>query len=65
MPVKWKDLYTKSTSHSPAFDTMANSTIYYIMSTSPTFVNGAKSQIPVTENPEDKSTRFNLYEDKL
>lgn len=64
MPVKWKDLYTKSTSHSPAFDAMANSTIYYIMSTSPTFVNGAKSQVPVTENPEDKSTRFNLYEDK-
>ena len=31
MPVKWKDLYTKSTSHSPAFDAMANSTIYYII----------------------------------
>lgn len=64
MPVRWKDLYTKSTAHSPAFDAMANSMIYYIMSTSPTFVCGAKTQIPVTENPDDKSTRFNLYEDK-
>lgn len=64
MPVRWTDLYSKSTSHSPAFDAMANSTIYYIMSTSPTFTSAYKSQVPVTENPDDKATRFNLYEDK-
>lgn len=64
MPVRWTDLYTKSTSHSPAFDAMANSMIYYIMSTSPTFASTYRSQVPVTENPDDKATRFNLYEDK-
>jgi len=34
------------------------------MSTSPTFASTYKAQIPVTENPDDKTTRFNLYEDK-
>lgn len=58
MPVKYSDHYNKTTSHSPSFDAMANNIIYYVMSSSPTFIQKYKTQSPVTDNPDDKSTRF-------
>lgn len=64
LPVRWKDLYNYSTSHSPAFDAMANSTIYYIMSSNPTFISSYKTQSSPAENPDDKSTRFTLFKTK-
>ena len=64
LPVKWKDLYGQSTSHSPAFDAMANSQMYYIMSSSPSFVQSYKTQTSPADNADDKSTRFTLFKNK-
>jgi hypothetical protein len=64
MPVKWQDLYGTTTAHSPAFDAMANSIIYYVMSTSSNFTRGYKTQMSPVDNPEDKSTRFTLFKNK-
>jgi hypothetical protein len=52
MPIKWKDLYTVSDSHSPAFTQMRSNLPYIEMSKIPDFLDNIDTEFEINKNGE-------------
>ena len=59
MNVLWKDEHSPSTSHSPAFDAMAMSSVYYYMSTAKDFLSPRSTKLYINIANKDYTYRFN------